>query len=187
MKRIPEILRHNEILTYWKNYPLGSVERAKSMGIELFQICKQVELTADLWAAELRALDREQPWQALGLGSRSEFIERVTGKPEEHHRSRALARAGVVPQPERGTNQHTGGSDIIRPTQHGTSAEYLLRRLQRDRPDLVEKVARGEIRSARAAAIEAGIVKVPTGLVMLRRAWAKATEDERRTFMSELA
>jgi hypothetical protein len=55
----------------------------------------------------------------------------------------------VEPQPEKGTNQHTGGCDNITPTDRGTSAEYLLRRLQRDRPDLVEKVARGEGRTKR--------------------------------------
>lgn len=93
----------------------------------------------------------------------------------------------VEPQPRNGEIGNGRRCDNVTPTDRGNSAKYLLRRLQRDRPDLVQKVARGEIRSARAAAIEAGIVKVPTGLVMLRRAWAKATEDERRTFMSELA
>lgn len=74
-------------------------------------------------------------------------------------------------------------SDNITPTQRGTGAEYLLRRLKRDRPDLVHRVAVGEIRSARAAAIEAGIVKVPTGLEVLRRAWATATGVERAAFL----
>ena len=38
-----------------------------------------------------------------------------------------------------------------------------MRRLQRDNPELVEQVKTGEIRSVRAAAIKAGIIKdVPT-------------------------
>ena len=36
---------------------------------------------------------------------------------------------------------------------------YLLRRLARDAPDILERVKSGEIKSARAAAIEAGIIK----------------------------
>ena len=46
---------------------------------------------------------------------------------------------------------------------YGTDATYLLRRLARDAPDVLERVKTGEIKSARAAAIEAGIIKpVPT-------------------------
>jgi len=43
--------------------------------------------------------------------------------------------------------------------EYGNSQTYLLRRLKRDRPDLLEKIVSGEIKSARAAAIEAGIVR----------------------------
>jgi len=44
-------------------------------------------------------------------------------------------------------------------TQRGNDQTYLLRRLWRDRPDLAQKVADGEFPSARAAALEAGIVR----------------------------
>lgn len=69
----------------------------------------------------------------------------------------------------------------------GNAAQYLVRRLKRDRPDLVERLAKGEIRSARAAAIEAGIVKVPTVLDILRKAWRKATDAEREEFLREVS
>ena len=43
------------------------------------------------------------------------------------------------------------------------SQERILRRLARDAPDILERVKAGEFKSARAAAIEAGIIKpVPT-------------------------
>ena len=46
---------------------------------------------------------------------------------------------------------------------HGNAQPYLLRRLARDAPEVLERVKSGEIKSARAAAIEAGIIKpVPT-------------------------
>lgn len=41
----------------------------------------------------------------------------------------------------------------------GTSQTYLLRRLARDAPEILERVKTGEFKSARAAAIEAGIIK----------------------------
>lgn len=53
------------------------------------------------------------------------------------------------------------GSD--RTLKRGDNAAYLKARLQRDRPEIAEALERGEFRSARAAAIEAGIIKpVPT-------------------------
>ncbi len=46
---------------------------------------------------------------------------------------------------------------------HGTGAAYIRARLERDAPDVAAALARGEHRSARAAAIAAGIIKpVPT-------------------------
>ncbi len=52
--------------------------------------------------------------------------------------------------------------------QYGTSREYTLRRLRRDRPELAEMVIGGKL-SANAAAIEAGFRKRATPLDQLRR------------------
>jgi len=41
----------------------------------------------------------------------------------------------------------------------GETVSYLRARLARSRPDLLERLERGEFRSVRAAAIEAGFVK----------------------------
>ena len=43
----------------------------------------------------------------------------------------------------------------------------------------------GEFKGVRAAAIEAGIIKPPTGLEQLRRAWNRATDEEKRAFIQE--
>lgn len=49
------------------------------------------------------------------------------------------------------------------PKSQGNSADYIKARLRRDHPEIAEALQRGEYRSARAAAIEAGIIKpVPT-------------------------
>lgn len=62
-----------------------------------------------------------------------------------------------------GANQHVGGKSGN--TANSLSAErntkaQILRRLARERPDLLERYERGEI-SANAAAIEAGFRKPP--------------------------
>ena len=54
--------------------------------------------------------------------------------------------------------------DNVNPLQGGNSQAYLLRRLARDAPDVLDQIGPDkEFKSARAAAIEAGIIKpVPT-------------------------
>jgi hypothetical protein len=44
----------------------------------------------------------------------------------------------------------------------GNSAEYLVARIARDRPDILEDMKQGKYRSVRQAAIEAGIVNAKT-------------------------
>ena len=72
-----------------------------------------------------------------------------------------------APIGHQGVNEYTDKSanvdniNISKTTSKGgTSVEYLLSRLKRDRPDLIEKLANGELKSPRQAALEAGIVKV---------------------------
>lgn len=58
-----------------------------------------------------------------------------------------------------GTNQHREEDVLTEPPKHrGDTQAYLLRRLARDAPEVLERVKSGEFKSARAAAIEAGII-----------------------------
>jgi hypothetical protein len=68
-----------------------------------------------------------------------------------------------------------------------TNRGYLLRRLARERPDLLTAYESGRFKSVRAAAIEAGFIKPPTALDRLRKDWKKATWNERATFFGEAA
>lgn len=43
---------------------------------------------------------------------------------------------------------------------NGTNAAYLTRRIARDHPAILERMKAGDFPSVRAAALEAGIVKV---------------------------
>lgn len=67
-------------------------------------------------------------------------------------------------------------------TQGGNSRAYLLRRLERERPDLAELVKSGEM-SAHAAAIQAGYKSSPSPAAQLHKWWGKASEDERSRFL----
>jgi len=59
---------------------------------------------------------------------------------------------------------HSEQVDIVSLLQGGNSQAYLLRRIARDQPELLDQIGEGKpFKSVRAAAIEAGIVKdVPT-------------------------
>jgi transcriptional regulator with XRE-family HTH domain len=80
MQSTPDICKHKGILTHWKDYPEGSVERAKSLGIEVWSTSKRLDTTLNLWQTELSVLQREKPWKALGLKSADEFVKAVVGK-----------------------------------------------------------------------------------------------------------
>jgi hypothetical protein len=64
----------------------------------------------------------------------------------------------------------------------GTGSEYLLRRLAKTAPDILDRYEAGEFKSVHAASIAAGHIKVATVLQRLLKLWEKATEAERRKF-----
>jgi hypothetical protein len=112
--------------------------------------------------------------QALDVAERaeqfdgSEVPEQVYGKGK--------------PGPGRGNKTD---NDVIRFRQ-GNDPDYLTARIARDRPDIHQRMKDGKYKSVRAAAIEAGIIKVPTGLQQLQKAWRKASDDERQSFLEWL-
>lgn len=82
--------------------------------------------------------------------------------------------------------KHSSLSDKEETPSGGTGSAYLLRRLARLGDDWIDRYEAGEFPSVRQAAIEAGIVKVPSVLNQLRKLWAKASEADRETFMDEV-
>ena len=61
----------------------------------------------------------------------------------------------------------------------GRGVTYTLRRLKRDRPDLLKRVVSGEL-SANAAAVEAGFRKRPSALEQMQKLWLRLSPAERR-------
>ena len=72
----------------------------------------------------------------------------------EVHKTQPLAAHGEIGNGRKEKSR----DDNVNSTFSGTSQAYLLRRLARDAPEVMERVKTGEIKSARAAAIEAGII-----------------------------
>ena len=95
--------------------------------------------------------------------------------------------AEVHPLPENGeVGRRHDSFDHIKAVQGGTSADYLARRIARDRPDVLERMKTGAYKSVRAAAKDAGIVREKTPLEQLRHWWKKACEEERRIFLDTI-
>lgn len=74
-------------------------------------------------------------------------------------------------------------SNSKRTNQHGNSRADAIRKLEKDAPELLEKVEAGEL-SAHAAMCEAGFRKRPTPLDNLQKAWKKASEEEKSVFLA---
>lgn len=86
--------------------------------------------------------------------------------------------AGRPPKNDNGSN--TTISDV------GRGAAYLVAKLKRDAPEFAERLAAGEFKSARACALAAGVIEETTPLTKLRRAWKRATPEERTAFLAEI-
>ena len=140
-------------------------EAWKALGVPSFDmLCTtQLRLSSD----EVAAIQKSGKHQKLGI---------VLAKAQ-HARAQAV-------EVRRGGDQRSDSTkpDNIRIDSGGTGSEYLLRRLAKTAPDILDRYEAGEFKSVRAASIAAGHIKVATVLQRLLKLWEKATEAERRKF-----
>jgi hypothetical protein len=68
----------------------------------------------------------------------------------------------------------------------GKSAEYLLRRIAKEAPEILPRYEAGEFKSVAAAARAAGIKVGQSPLQKLRSAWKAASLEEREIFAAEI-
>jgi hypothetical protein len=216
VKKPPELLKHNAILTNWRSYPEGSVERAKAIGLELLATCTNLEATIQLWESKCDIVAKEQAWKPLGLKSREDFIKAVTGRTETAVRKKITKtqairdrRASHPHETQQQTADAVGCSQQMVAKIHrllttkssqceekvvtpdwitNPNQQAHFRKLPADERARLEALPDDHRRgSVRQAAIAAGIVKVPSVLDKLRTLWAKATKADRRTFMDEVS
>ena len=215
MKKSPELLKHDAILTNWRSYPEGSVERAKAIGIELLATATNLEATLQLWESKCDIVAREQAWKPLGLKSSEDFIKAVTGRTEKAVVSKitktqairnrrtshptetqqqtadavGCSRKHVVEVMQGVTTKSVSDKEVTPPewiTRRDLQAAF--RKLPADERERLEALPDEKRRGAvRQAAIAAGIVRVPTVIDKLRAAWKKATKEERLAFLEEIA
>jgi predicted aminopeptidase len=214
VKKPPELLKHDSILTNWRSYPEGSVERAKAIGMELLATCTNLEATIQLWESKCSIVAKEQAWKPLGLKSREDFIKAVTGRTEKavrqkitkteairdrreshpHETQQQTADAvgcdkGFVSKVVRGLTEKSHSEEKVNCPEWVTNPnqQAAFRKLPSEERDRLEALSEEDRRGAvRRAAIAAGIVKLPSVLDQLRKLWAKASEADRAAFMEEI-
>jgi len=126
------------------------------------RLLKQVAADAPLMAPEL-GYDSVELFLKQELQLDPDLVNRVVGWLEQEQPTGAVSLAEVEAAigkhgGDRRSTQAKGDQPDIVSLKHGNQAAYLKARLRRDAPELADALDRGEIKSARAAAIEAGII-----------------------------
>jgi hypothetical protein len=85
----------------------------------------------------------------------------------------------IVPLLSHGGSRIRGSGSAV----SGRGVTYTLRRLKRDRPDLLEQVASGRL-SANAAAVAAGFRKVPSALEQMQNLWCRLSRAEAQSLLA---
>jgi hypothetical protein len=121
-----------------------------------------------------------------GLGFKRQEIERRLTAQE------MAADSTVPPMLKHGADQSSRKAKerhavvMSFPGSGSNSVAYIVRRLKRDAPEIAEALARGEYRSAHAAAVAAGFKVQGAPLTDARRAWKRLSAEERETFLREI-
>lgn len=173
------------------------------MRLKYPKACSMLEVDAGFFANMVEEVRQFKAWRVVGFSNFEDFCRDELGKTLDEVTTIV---EGVKQLQKRGVEKPTladvvaiaeeqgklpahgeiggghGRDDNVKSAsiQGGNDSTYLTRRLMRDRPDLFERLKAGEFKSVRAAAIEAGIVKVPTVLQQFMRLWKKASPTERQ-------
>jgi len=142
----------------WSLWVANELRKALDRGDQIEQTVRDLTST----------LRNTQAWQELGCLTWEQFCERYLHRPSVQVDKALYAEKGLRDGPgapvgnrNAAENNHNNSNNCFRyetPAQ-GNSADYLTARIQRDNPTIYERLRRGEYRSVRAAAIDAGIVK----------------------------
>lgn len=133
---------------------------------------------------ELQEIVQYKHWEALGHESLDAYLRAEVGTTLTQLKSRlaqdlandpTVAPARDRGRPVAGSNVAIGHINAL----SSNSAERIVRRLKRDAPAIAEALARGEFKSARAAALAAGIIKPPAPLQQILKLLPKLTKAER--------
>lgn len=177
-------------------------ELAKIMRLKYPAACGNLERDAGFFSRMVEGVREYDAWKVIGFASFEDFckaelgktlceVEQIvsgvrvlqaTGRTAPITPAEAIAAAPKL-QP---TGRPKKGSQRP-PLQKGSNSKVrLAARINRDHPEIAERVKAGEFKSIRAAAIVAGIVKVKTPLERLFAEWKKASQEERDAFLKSI-
>lgn len=129
------------------------------------RLLQQVAADAPLMAAEL-GYDTAEAFLRQELQLDPDLVSRVVGWLEQEQPTEAVPlelALGSHGGDRRSEQAKQDQGDQITLKRGTTGADYIKARLRRDHPEIADQLEQGEFRSARAAAIAAGIVTpVPT-------------------------
>ena len=201
------IYKHFDYLTPFSE-AANDDELAKIMRLKYPAACGNLERDAGFFASMVDDVQKYKAWKVIGFANFEDFCKAELGKtlceveqivsgvrvlqasgrtaPITERQARTAAqhaRAQAVEvrqgQPKKESNLSNGKNTF----QHGgNGSEYLLRRLAKTAPDILDRYEAGEFKSVRAASIAAGHIKVATVLERLLKLWEKATEEEKAKF-----
>jgi hypothetical protein len=181
--------------------PPGSREWAMYVRADLQNSLKQCEFNHEHVQYTLAAMNKHKGYEKLsgsngkpfrtfeafcvekqpyGLGYDPAALDRIIADRKARTAQERAERATAIAGHGEVGNGRSRGSIT---TSTGRGADYLAGRIKRDRPDIHKRMEKGEFKSVRAAAIEAGIVKPPGPVDLLKRAWNKATPAQRKAFL----
>jgi hypothetical protein len=139
--------------------PKGSESWCRWLHFEILRLAEGTEEIEVRLMRHVAAFEDTRAFEKLTDASGRSFVDFAdycrTPEPYGLGRTPDVLRKEIKLR-SRGTNQYTRGGDNITssPKERGTDRDYTVARLERDRPDLAERVEAGEL-SANAAAIEA--------------------------------
>jgi hypothetical protein len=104
---------------------------------------------------------------------------------------RQVQRMAATAQPLQPAENHPGPGRGHTKKPHekakaGNRSDYLVARIARDRPDILERMKAGEFTSVREAARAAGMIKDVSLVEQILRLWRKATPTEQQTIRDRL-
>jgi hypothetical protein len=132
----------------------------------------------------VKKLEKHAAWKALGfmsygLGrSQCEIDAVIAERKARNAQEMAKSPPVLLDGPGPATEQERAIGSVT--TNMGRGSDYLTARIARDHPDVLKRMRAGEFPSVRRAAIEAGIVKVPTPLDTIKRLLPRLSRPEQR-------
>ena len=177
----------------------GSLVWARGVARKIRFEAKKLDSEVDVVQGWIEVAAEHEVWRLLGYVSLDSFLVSEADISQSVIDAICRAKKGTTvkeaienPLPPADQNEHPRNpagrkgkesADDVSRLGHGNSADYLLRRMARDAPGVLNAYAEGEYPSVRQAAIAAGIVRVPTPVDIIKREWGKATEEQRREVM----